>query len=67
MSLTKLAASTAHLLMAIGFARITWRDGFLVDLWMTYGGFAILHAFADKTAAQVAAFKDKTLDNRVAP
>jgi hypothetical protein len=59
MSLTKLAASTAHLLMALGFAVITWRDGFIAELWLIYGGFAISHAVVDKTAAQVKAFKER--------
>ena len=62
LSLTKLAASTAHALMAFGFAVITWRNGFLADLWLIYGGYALGHAVIDKTAAQVKAFKDAKLE-----
>jgi hypothetical protein len=61
LSLTKLAASTAHLLMASGFFVITWRQGFIPDLWLIYGGFAIGHATVDKVAAQVKDFKDQQL------
>lgn len=59
LSLTKLAASTAHALMAAMFLRITFREGFIEALWIIYGGLAISHAVVDKTAAQVKAFKDK--------
>lgn len=59
MSLTKVAAATAHLLMACGFAWTTFRSGFLPEMWLIYGGFAVGHAVADKTAAQVKDFKDK--------
>ena len=62
MSLTKLAASTAHLLMASGFAIVTWRQGFIDSLWFIYGGYSIGHAIADKTAAQVKDFKDRKLE-----
>jgi hypothetical protein len=62
MSLTKLAASTAHLLMAVGFALITWRQGYIDSLWLTYGGLTIVHAMSDKAVARIAAFKDKQLD-----
>jgi hypothetical protein len=62
LSLTKLAASTAHFLMAIGFAIITWREGFKVDMWLIYGGFAIGHATVDKTVRVVKDYKDKSLD-----
>lgn len=62
MSLTKLAAATCHLLMAVGFGWITATKGFIAELWLTYGGFAIGHATADKIAAQVKAFKDKQLE-----
>lgn len=61
MSLTKLAASTAHLSMATMFLLITVRQGFIEALWIIYGGLAISHAVVDKTAAQVKAFKDKAL------
>lgn len=62
MSLTKLAASTAHALMAAGFAHLTWTKGFISEMWITYGTFAIFHAVADKTGSQIAAFKTHKLD-----
>lgn len=64
MSLTKLAASTAHALMAVGFGLVTVRQGFIPELWFIYGGYAIGHAIADKTASQVKDFKDRALDAR---
>lgn len=67
MSLTKLAASTAHALMAAGFALITWREGFKAELWMIYGGATIFHASYDKTASMVLAFKDRKLDKEATP
>lgn len=62
MSLTKLAAATAHALMAAGFARITWTTGYVEGLWVTYGGLTVIHAMGDKAVARFAAFKDKKLD-----
>ena len=62
LSLTKLAASTAHALMAFGFAVITWKNGFVSELWLIYGGYSLGHAVLDKTAAQVKSFKDAKLE-----
>lgn len=77
MSLTKLAASTFHLLMAATVAAVTVVrlirysidgnsafDAPLFDLamWGLYSSVAVGHALADKTGAQVAAFKNRKLD-----
>lgn len=63
MSLTKLAAATAHLFMAASFFRLQVIAGpFNELLWMVYGGFAIAHATFDKTSALVKDFKDRKLD-----
>lgn len=67
LSLTKLAAATAHPLLAAGFALLTWRHGFISELWLIYGGYALGHAVVDKTAAQVKDFKDAQLDKAAAP
>lgn len=62
MSLTKLAASTAHLLLAGAFFRMQVMTGeFNAELWLIYGGFAIAHASYDKTVAIVKDFKDRKL------
>ena len=75
MSLTKLAASTFHLLIALAVAGVTavrlYRycvngeiDPVLFDItmWTVYGGFSVGHAITDKTTAKIAAFKDRKLD-----
>jgi hypothetical protein len=64
MSLTKLAASTAHLFMAASFFRmqVLGNAEFDEGLWLIYGGFAIAHAVADKAGAQIKEFKDRKLD-----
>lgn len=67
LSLTKLAASTAHALMALGFTHLTWQHGFLPELWMLYGSFALGHAVVDKASVQFAAFKGKQLSAGEAP
>jgi hypothetical protein len=62
LSLTKLAASTAHFLFACAFAKLQLLDPsatFDVTLWATYGGFAIAHATYDKTMAVVKDLKDR--------
>jgi hypothetical protein len=64
LSLTKLAASTAHLNLAVAFAWITYTRGFVGELWMVYGAFAVGHATADKVMATVSAFKNKQLDGK---
>jgi hypothetical protein len=61
LSLTKLAASTAHALMAAAFFRlqVLGASEFNEMLWVVYGGFAIAHATYDKTVATVKDFKDR--------
>ncbi|WP_421883324.1 hypothetical protein [Methylibium sp.] len=64
MSLTKLAAATAHLLMAGSFLRlqVLGELPFNETLWLVYGGFSIAHAAYDKTTSMVKDFKDRKLD-----
>ena len=62
LSLTKLAAATAHLNLAAAFAWITYRNGFIAELWMIYPAFAVGHATADKAMATVNSFKTKQLE-----
>lgn len=62
LSLTKLAASTAHLNLAVAFAWITYSKGFVAEMWMIYGAFAVGHATADKAMATVNSFKTKQLE-----
>lgn len=52
-SMTKLAAATGHLNAAVWFAWLTWRHGFIAELWMVYLGAAIFHNGYDKTVAAV--------------
>lgn len=63
LSLTKLAAATAHLLMAAAFVRLQVVGGSFDEvLWLVYGGFAITHAVVDKGSAQIAQFKREKLE-----
>lgn len=62
LSLTKLAASTAHLNLAVAFGWVTYSSGFVPEMWMIYGAFSVGHATADKTMAMVSNFKNKQLD-----
>lgn len=64
LSLTKLAAATAHLLMAVAFLRLQVLGDapFNEVLWLVYGGFAIAHAAYDKTAAMVKDVREKRID-----
>jgi hypothetical protein len=66
MSLTKLAASTAHFIFAwaVVFITLIKRD-FLMEMWSLYIGAAIFHASYDKTMATVKEFKDRKLDAEV--
>lgn len=48
-SLTRLAAVTAHFNAAFAFFWITIDKGFIAELWMIYLGAAIFHAGYDKT------------------
>ena len=51
LSLTKLAAATAHLNFAVAFIYVTYTKGFVSEMWFLYGGFAIGHAAWDKAKA----------------
>lgn len=53
LSLTKLAAATAHAVVAIIFVRQQWDSPFNETQWLVYLGATIFHAAYDKTAAQV--------------
>lgn len=66
MSLTKLSASTFHFLLATFVSIDTWKNGFDVNTWLVYGGFAVGHAGYDKTMAVVKDLKDKAA-TRAAP
>lgn len=52
-SLTRLAASTAHLNAAIWFAWLTYAHGFIAELWMVYLGATITHNGMSKALAAV--------------
>jgi hypothetical protein len=62
LSLTKLAASTFHFLLAAWVSWTTFKDGFSTDIWALYGAFAVGHAGYDKTMAVIKDFKDKQLE-----
>lgn len=55
-SMTKLAAATGHLNAAAWFAWLTYRHGFIAELWVIYLGATIVHNGYDKA---VAAMRDK--------
>lgn len=60
MSLTKLAASTFHLLLASTVAGVTWKTKtFNESMWLIYAAFAVGHATYDKTMATVKDLKDR--------
>ena len=49
LSLTKLAACTAHLSMAVNFWLVSFSvTQFVAELWVVYGGLAVVHAGGDK-------------------
>lgn len=62
LSLTKLAASTFHLLLAVWVSWTTYDKGFDAAIWTLYGSFAVGHAAFDKSSALVKDFKDRQLD-----
>jgi hypothetical protein len=68
-SLTKLAAATAHFLMAAAFLRLQVLGDapFNEMLWIVYGGFSIAHAAYDKTAAMVKDVREKRIDAEAPP
>ena len=64
MSLTKLSASTFHLLLAITVGWLTYRNqSFDETMWLMYSAFAVGHATYDKTMATIKDFKDRKLDS----
>lgn len=77
MSMTKLAASTFHLGIAVAVITVTtvrviryvmFKDVpfdatlFDIGMWTVWASVAVGHAVVDKTGAQITAFKDKKLD-----
>lgn len=64
LSLTKLAASTFHFLLAAGVIAHTATHDFAFDVtvWGVYGAFAVGHAGYDKTMAVVRDFQEKKLE-----
>jgi peptidyl-tRNA hydrolase len=62
MSLTKLAAATAHALAAVMFVHLQWGREYIEGLWLTYLGITVIHAGGDKFAAMVKDFKDRKLN-----
>lgn len=63
LSLTKLAAATAHFLMAVAFIRLqvlAESADFNESLWLIYGMFAIGHASYDKTANMVKEYRERS-------
>jgi hypothetical protein len=77
MSLTKLAAATFHFWIAVAVVTVTAvritryvmvpgaefdASLFDVGMWTLWGSVAVGHAFADKTGAQIAAFKQQKLE-----
>ena len=62
-SLTKLAATTFHALLAVTVAWVTWiKRDFAEGMWTLYAAVAVGHAVVDKAGAQFASFKDRKLD-----
>lgn len=59
LSLTKLAATTAHANAAWLFVYLALKYGYNEALWITYLGATIFHATYDKTSAIVKAMKEK--------
>lgn len=64
LSLTKLAASTAHINLAVAFAWITYSKGFIAEMWLIYAGAAIGHAAYDKTKAMLNARMTAEQENK---
>ena len=64
LSLTKLAACTFHLTLAVWVSWTTYTKGFNLEIWVLYGGFAVGHATYDKTMATVSAFKNRQIDTK---
>lgn len=68
MSLTKVAASTFHLLLAATAGWLTYKtSAFDVTMWGLYAAVAVGHAGYDKTLANVRALVDKKLARQTPP
>lgn len=52
-SLTKLAATTAHAIVAVMFVRQQWNGAFNESQWLIYLSVTVLHAMGDKGMAIV--------------
>ena len=63
LSYTKLAACTGHLVLASSFIMLTWKNGFIGEMWMIYAGFTVGHASYAKTLQIVKSIKDKGAEN----
>ncbi len=59
LSLTKVAAATAHFLMAGGFVCLTVKKGFIPELWMIYSASALGHAAYDKSVAMIKDYRER--------
>ena len=55
-SMTKLAAATGHLNAAAWFAWLTYKHGFIAEMWVIYLGATIVHNGWDKA---VATYRDR--------
>lgn len=62
--LAKTAAAVAHILMACAFARLQvfTHAEFIAEVWLTYGGFALVHDGYNRATAML---KDRS-DRRIA-
>ena len=67
LSLTKVAAAVAHFMMALVFAKVSFATGFVPEMWMYYGTFALGHAIINKVSAQIKDFKEQRLDAETPP
>lgn len=68
MSLTKLAAACFHFALFVTVCFVSWKtQDFKLDMWTLYAATAVGHAVADKTGAQISAFKNKKLDTTTPP
>lgn len=62
-SLTRVAACTAHALFAVTVAWLTYKNqDFNLEMWSLYISIAVLHASSDKIIGMVSTFKNKKLD-----
>lgn len=61
-SLTKLAGATFHVTLAVWVSWWTYTKGFVLEVWMLYGGFAVGHAAYDKTMAMRKDMQEKKLE-----